>query len=115
MAKWSEVTTTENYTIYVDKGSLRKTGNIAKIWILKDYFNGSSFDRKAFLSAVNLTQYDCKNELLRVASASTYSGNMGAEIVVLTDNSGSDKWRMVVPNSASNFLWKLACKKKWPL
>ena len=96
--------------VYVDESTVRRNGNLVKMWSLRDYKEAQVLGEKTVLSAKNLDEYDCLNEQTRVLSAYIYSGNMGEGDVVLRVTEARN-WQPVVPESVGAAKWKVACKK----
>src|SRR5688572_25185932 len=62
VADWTKVATTESDTdIYVDRATISKSGNLARMWILEDRKVADTFSGKTFLSAKLHYEYDCKD------------------------------------------------------
>ena len=113
-AEWDAVGIAENNstTGYADPATIRKNGDLVKMWGLDDYKTAQvSSDGKAYLSSMVQEQYDCKEEQRRILAISYHSGNMGRGDVVF---SGSDlgKWEPVAPRSKGEVFWKFACGKQ---
>jgi hypothetical protein len=113
-AEWVEVGGSEGkrgYTVYVDPDTVRRNGNLVKMWILYDFKNIQTIAGASILSSKAQTQYDCAGERSRELAFTWFSGNMGNGGVVLSD-SDEQKWEPVYPDSIGQTLWKVACAKK---
>lgn len=114
MAEWARVPGGEDaaFVVYTDSTTIRKAGNRVKMWDLRDYYKtAQKITGVKYLSTKNHTEYDCKEEQVRVLSAVLYSGKMGSGKAV-KEFSDPDKWRPVPPDSLKAALWKIACDKK---
>ena len=98
-------------TVYVDRTSISKTGNIVKILSLTDFKTVQGKAKSRFSSQKEQDEYDCKDGKIRILTSSKYSKNMGAGEVVFSDSVPS-KWMPVAPGSANEVLWEIACGKQ---
>jgi len=110
-AEWVRLTEDEVMTVHFDPDTIRRKGNMVKIWLLYDYKTALTQGRDAIFSAKMQSEYDCTEELVRTIAISQYAGNMGKGKVV-TINSADGQWSPVVPGSIGQREWKLACVKK---
>ena len=113
MAEWTYLTGNANgaFDVYIDKTTIRKRGNVAKMWDLTDYKSlQKAAGGESFLSNKSLQEYDCVEIKSRFLTLSYFSGNMGKGEAVLT-HQDDDKWQDVAPNSIVMMKWKAACKK----
>jgi hypothetical protein len=113
-ADWEEIAVTEDgLTTYADPATIRRKGDLVKMWVLSDYnlaqrAEGPSF---IYLSSRSQQQFDCVEERSRWLAAAYFSGNMEkSEIVFRKDSEG--RWKPVHPRSAAQALWAFACDKK---
>ena len=98
-------------TVYVDPDTIRRKGNLVKMWQLYDYKTIQTVAGDSLLSIKRYNEYDCTEERTRMLAYTWFSGNMGSGQVVHSD-SDEDKWKPVVPDSVAEALWKIACDKK---
>jgi hypothetical protein len=115
MAEWIEYGyiskgTASESTLYVNPGTIRKSGTEVKIWTLEDYKTAQKLNAALVKSIKNQTEYDCEEEQVRWLASYEYKGNMGLEELVYT-SSGSGKWYPVVPGSVGEATFKYACGK----
>jgi hypothetical protein len=112
VADWTKVVTTESdVDIYVDRASISKSGDIAKMWVMEDRKTADTFSGKTFLSAKLQYEYDCKDNQRRVLQSSLYSGQKAGGSNVQTGTK-SGPWRPIAKGRVSEALWKVACGKK---
>lgn len=112
LADWTKVATTESDTdIYVDRATISKSGDLAKMWILEDRKVADTFSGKSFLSAKLQYEYDCKDNQRRVLQSSLYSGQKaGGSNVQSSTKPGP--WRPITKGRVNEAMWKIACGKK---
>jgi len=113
MAEWVKVGTTNKYTFYADPDTIRKKGNIVKMWILFDFnstHEGATAGHK-YLSSKSQDEFDCKEEQRKLLYFSRHSKNMGGGDVAYTCNEPEMNWSPVAPDSVGKDLWKFACGK----
>jgi len=109
-AEWTEVDSDETTTFYIDPTTIRRDGNLVKMWELVEYKTVRVRDTVKYLSSKSQSEYDCKDEQLRTLSLSLHSRNMaGGRTVYVTSDLG--KWRPVPPGGGIEVLWKIACGK----
>ena len=116
MAEWVKVGEAvwrdgSHYSVYVDPTTIRKSGNMVKMWLLYDYgtvqkHTGSSM---LFASVKGQSEYDCKEEQSRILYQVLFSKNMGkGKRITMRD---PDKWGPIEPNTIGVETWKFACGK----
>jgi hypothetical protein len=109
-AEWVKVSASDDkaVTVYADPDTIRRKGNLVKLWSLVDYKTIQTYSGGSVLSAKGQSEYDCEEERTRVLGGITFSGNMGRGEVVAR-HSEKEQW---VPVSIGQLMWKLACAKK---
>lgn len=109
-AEWVEVDSDETVTFFIDPTTIRRDGNLVRMWELLAYKTAQVRGSVEYMSSKTQSEYDCKDEQLRTLSLSLHSGNMaGGEAVYGTND--PDKWRPVPPGGGVEALWKIACGK----
>ena len=117
MAEWTKIgdassTTTGEFDFYADLSTIRKSGNTAKMWDLKDFKKAqTAANGKSYLSSMTRREYDCNEEKFRGLSIYLYSGNMKNGDMV----SGGDyvgEWNSILPESTGATAFKFACGAK---
>jgi hypothetical protein len=93
--------------IYTDSSTIRRRGDLAKMWSLFDSETTQELQGKRYLSFQQHSEYDCVEERTRILSATFFSGHMGNGDVVST--AGKTEWYTVGPGSVNQWLWKIAC------
>ena len=112
-AKWVAVGGNEEagVTVYADPGTIRRKGNLVKVWHLSDFKTVQIAKGNSYLSIKAQHQYDCAEGRERILALMKFSGNMGSGNVVYED-SNERKWRPVAPETTNQALRKIACGKK---
>ncbi len=111
-AEWTDVGDNDEITLYVDKTTIRRNGNLVKMWILYDFKSASVVVGLSFLSNRSQNEYDCKEEKFRILEISYFSGQMLSGKVVISEDNMGRKWVAVPPSSVMEAQWKIACGKE---
>ena len=98
-------------TIYVNPDTIRRKGDLVKMWELFDFKTAQQMADDPHLSFKMHSEYDCTGERERRLATTFFSGNMGRGNVVYS-NSTKDKWGPAPPGSVNHDLWTFACGKK---
>jgi hypothetical protein len=107
-ANWSFVDSTDDGVLFVDKSTIRKTGNMVKMWILFDFNNKPKHGRTSDRSRQSQDEFNCNDELWRERYSVSYSGNMGGGEVI-DSFSTPTTWAPVGPTSIGKAMWNIAC------
>jgi hypothetical protein len=83
MAEWEIATGHDEAIFYVDKTTIRKSGQIVKMWSLFDFVAIQDDGSGPFLSSKDQSEYDCKEERSRTLYFTNHSGPMGTGKIVL--------------------------------
>ena len=97
-------------TVYVDPATIRRKGNLVKMWQLHDYKTVQTVAGDSLLSIKRYNEYDCTEERTRMLAYTWFSGNMGRG-TVLYSTPDEQEWEPVTPRSINRTLWKVACSK----
>ena len=108
---WVVVGKNEKFSAYASPASMRKDGNMVKMWDLFDYKTAQTTETgKRFVSSKRHIEYDCKQMRARPFAVSSHTESMGqGQLVEARDL--SPKWNAVATGSADELLWKFACGK----
>jgi hypothetical protein len=98
-------------TVYLDPDTIRRKGDLVKMWSLDDYKAVRTVEGTSFFSSKRQTLFDCVEERHRILAFTNFSGNMGDGKVVFSDSPESE-WHPVEPGSITEGLWKFACGKE---
>jgi hypothetical protein len=111
-AEWVQFDKTKDrMTTYVDPDSIRRKGDLVKMWYLTNYSAIRGRGGNSYLSTKIQAEYDCTEERFRILAGMQFSGNMGSGESVNTE-SGEGNWEPVPPASMAQRLWKVACGKE---
>ncbi len=97
--------------VYVDPATLRRNGNLAKMWDLFDYKTLQIVAGDSLMSMKRFNEYDCTEERTRMLGYTWFSGNKGNGNVVYSTMEQLP-WEPVVPRTINGTLLKVACEKK---
>jgi hypothetical protein len=113
-AEWVLFSETQTgLTVYVDPDTIRREGDLVKMWQLLDYKTIQTVAGDSFLSSKTQSEYDCAGERMRVLEFMNFSGNMGSGSDNVVSIVADEKtWIPIVPESPGKRLWKVACAKK---
>ena len=108
MAEWVGIGKSKNFIVYVDPTTIRKSGNMVKIWSLHDYkmAQGSI----PYMSSRLEREHDCIEKWGRQLFLAFYSKNMGRGGSIWKDAEPRD-WLPVAPGTIKEIVWKYACGK----
>ncbi|HEV7819543.1 MAG TPA: surface-adhesin E family protein [Burkholderiales bacterium] len=108
---WIETSRNDDYLAYADPSSIRRDGDLVKMWSMFDYRNPQpGIPGKTYLSARRQFEYDCKRARTRALAISSHAAREGKGDALASASVKYD-WRAVVPDSADDYLLKFACKK----
>ena len=111
-AEWTRAGSNDDFIYYVDRATIRRNGNLVKMWILRDFKSAQKHDGTPYLSERGQNEYDCKEENYRILAFTFFAGKMGDGKVVYNTSKTSMKWSPIAPGSVAETLWKIACGKK---
>jgi len=108
-AQWVYYNETEDKKIrfYVDHSSIKRNGDISKMWTMQDYVDVKKQGQR---SIKFLLEFDCKNDSSRGAAFLAYSKQMGSGEILYQDYT-IDAWRPYTPDSVNASLAKIACSR----
>jgi hypothetical protein len=110
MAEWVKYVIIDDFDAYYNDDSVRKRGSKVKVWVIFDYNSVQAFDDGLkYMSSKNQLEFDCYNELVRMAYYSAASKRFGKGEVVWSHNTPDDDWRPVIPESVDAMLFKRLC------
>ena len=121
-AKWTRVHKNDELglTLYADYATIRKSGDITKIWSMGDFETVQETKmggkKKKYLSSKSQWEFNCKENQLRLLSSVFFSDNMSRGTRLLYASGRSlyfDRgWMLVVVvGEPLGTLWKTACGK----
>lgn len=89
-AEWVEIVKTDKFTEYKDPETIRRKGNLVKVWQLRDFNTIQGYAGKSYLSLKMLLENDCTEEQFRILAQFAYSGRMGDGEIVSSVTSPSE-------------------------
>lgn len=110
-ADWVEVSSSDEYTAYVEIKSLSKLKDIVSMSSLYDFQKPQELNKSSFLSLKHIREYDCNQNRQRVIYSEFYNLNMGKGDL-LGKTSKLYSWRDNGPNTIDEHLWQVACAYK---
>jgi hypothetical protein len=111
MAEWVDAAANGTQRLYYDPATIRKTGDVVKMWHLHDYSEARDLAGKKYMSLRVLSEFDCWKNEFRIFNETYHSENMAGGDVLSTV-SGPTKWQPVPRGSFNEILKKIACGKK---
>ena len=112
-AEWEKIGSGEDggFVVYVDLDSVRRKGNVVKIWRLFDLKTTKTWRGISYLSSKGFDEFDCTDEQSRILASYLYASQMGRGQILHSD-SNPGKWEPIMPGSVDQVLWKVACGKR---
>jgi hypothetical protein len=107
-AAWVTVTDTSGFITFADPATIRKAGDMVKMWELLDYKAVREVEGVRYMSQKAQSEYNCKEELVRPLVVSLHAGIMGSGEPVFNSNTPDD-WQRVARGSVSEALLIYAC------
>jgi hypothetical protein len=108
MAEWVEIGKSKNFIVYVDPATIRKSGNMVKIWSLHDYKTAQG--SIPYMSSRLEREHDCIEKRGKQLFLAFYSKNMGRGGSIWKDTE-SRNWLPVASGTIKEVVWKYACGK----
>lgn len=112
--KWvlvGESASNGGFDIYANPDTIRRSGNMVKMWSMQDFKATQVVGGPQFLSVKEQHEYDCKDGRQRALYITEHSGNMGQKDSVYSEDITTN-WIPVSPGSIGETLWKIACGKR---
>ena len=109
-AEWELVSGNDSagLAVYVDRETIRRQGNLVKMWQLHDYKTVQTVAGDSLLSIQRHNEYNCEDPRTRMLAYTWFSSNMGRGRVVYK-TSEEQQWERIIPRSIDQTLWKVAC------
>ena len=98
--------------VYIDPESIRRKGNLAKMWQLFDYKTVQTVAGDSLMSIKRYNEFDCVEPRTRMLAYTWFSGNMATGKVLYSTPDDDQQWEPAVPRTINRALWKVACEKK---
>jgi hypothetical protein len=97
MAEWIKHSDSGDFSAYIELSTISKSGDLAKMWTLRDYKVSQNFNGRKWLSIKTRQEFNCKNMQVRSLEVTLYSNNMGKGSVVKTEALNSN-WDVINPD-----------------
>ena len=110
-AKWVTIgthTMKGGVDIYAAPSTIRRTGNLVRMWDMWDFKSQQESAGKRFISFQQQNEYNCKDQRIRTITVTGFAGHMGNGTVV-DSGSPSASWNSVERDSPMDRLRKIAC------
>ena len=107
MAKWVEVGKSKDFIVYFDPATIRKSGNMVKIWTLHDYKTNQG-SIPSYMSATLEREYDCIEKRGQQLFLAFYQKNMGGGATTGKDTEPSNSLP-VASGTIKETVFKHAC------
>lgn len=113
LAQWVMIGRNEDMRLFVDRGEIVRTGDIATMMQLVDYTSAQWIGSKVIMSVRNVAEYDCVKRKTRAVSGVAFSEQLGRGIEVTREQAPPDTpWIDVPPGGAGERLWQAACGRE---
>ena len=110
-AEWVSIGDQGQAEVFVDKSTITRSGDLAKMWSLQELKSPGSAGGAAYVSLKRQDEFDCKDPRARGVQIGAYPQPKGEGQAVASEK-GSGAWAKVVPGSTNEVLWKIACGKE---
>ena len=105
-AEWVKVGGNDGINIYIDPASIRKDGNLRRVWMIQD---SKQRDKEGLMSMRMRREYDCKQERARFLFLSSHSEPMAGGT---SNQEGVEtRWNEIPPDTLEEDILKLVCAK----
>ena len=106
-ADWVKVSETDSHTAYIDPDTIRKDGNLRRVWQVSDLKQRND---RGVMSRRVLMEYDCKEARKRILQFSSHSDPMAGGRVLISD-SEPDPWDYIPPETPVQTIMRIVCAK----
>ena len=108
-AEWIFVAQTDQMESYVDDGTIRRSSQFVKLWVLTNFRDPYRGNGDSYLSSKSQNEYDCKEGTFRNLAIVYFVGRMGNGRTMPIVDEMSLKWRAPAPGTVGEKNWKIAC------
>ena len=98
----------EELTFYFDPATIRKDGNMRRVWELQDLRKRG---RHGEMSRRMRVEYDCKQERWRYLGISGHSKPMAGGTILISTGEDND-WTAIPPGTIVETIFNLVCANK---
>lgn len=110
-AEWVSIGDQGPAEVFVDKTTITRAGDTAKMWSLQELKSPGTAGGAAYVSLKRQDEFDCKDPRTRGVQIAAYPQPKGEGKAVASEK-GAGTWTKVVPDSTNEVLWKIACGKE---
>jgi len=110
-AEWVSIGDQGQAEVFVDRATITRSGDTAKIWSISALKTPGSANGIAYVSLKRQDEFDCKGSRTRGVQISAHPKAMGEGAAIVSEK-GSGAWTPVPPDSPSETLMKIACGKQ---
>ena len=112
-AAWTIIGRTDVFRVYLDDKQMRRNGDFAQIAQLTDYAVAQWVDARTAVGSIkHLIEFDCKQHVFRLLSATAYSEQMEAGSLVASEKLTDPEWMSIEPGSTAEKVEQVACGKE---
>ena len=106
-AEWVMYSQRESVTYYYDSATIRKDGNMRRVWELQDLRKRHKDGETSYRTQY---EFDCKQERVRFLAASGHSEPMAGG-KTLYSSGEENNWRAFAPGTIAETILKIVCAK----
>ncbi len=110
-ADWVSIGDQGPAEVFVDKSTITRSGDTARMWSLQELKTPGSAGGAAYVSLKRQDEFDCKEPRTRGVEIGAYPQPKGEGKAVASEK-GSGAWTKIAPGSTNEVLWKIACGKE---
>jgi hypothetical protein len=107
-AQWEKISENNDLINYIDKSTIKKDGNLRKIWRLTDL---KKREITGEMSIRMMVEHDCKEDLFRYLFVSNHSDPMAGGRIINQVRKDEKEWSQVPPETLSATIHKIVCAK----
>lgn len=112
VAQWVQIARNEDLRLFIDRGDIRRSGDLATVWQMVDYTTAQWLGPTVIMSIRNEVEVECNGRRMRTIAASAYTEQMGRGRMVVSEKAPAPEWAAVPPGGSAEALWKIACGKE---
>ena len=107
-AEWVFNHGTNRTNFYHDPATIRKEGNMRRVWELQDFKERRKGGEMSFRLR---SEYDCKQERHRFLYLSGHDEPMAGGTVLSSDDADQPQWESIAPGTNAEFMLNIVCAK----
>ena len=108
LAAWVSLGDVGNAELFVDRGTIVRTGDMATMWSVSELKTPGAANGVAYVSLKRQDEFDCAGSRMRGTLISAHPQPLGEGAAVASEK-GNGAWMPVTPQSPGEALWKIAC------